>query len=195
MLANQAPHKGLDLLLDAYACLLPRYPSLALDVVGLDHPRFPGYLDGMRAQWGHLPGVCWRGYLNEEQLSAAFEAATVVAIPTQATTGASSVLARAAAHGRATVATDLPDLREMARDAGLAVRFFPANSREGLAQALDAVLGDAILRTRMEAQNRLAGQEQGLAQMSAAYYRLFRQLIEHKVARYPSVTSPQRWGE
>ncbi|MCX6023714.1 MAG: glycosyltransferase family 4 protein [Chloroflexi bacterium] len=184
MLACHAPHKGLELLLNAFAALRQEGRSAELVIIGMDHPRFAGYLAGVQARWSGLPGVRWTGYLDEDTLAHELDAATVIAAPSLATTGASSVLARAAAHGRAVASADLPDLRDMAAEAHMAAEFFPAGSVDGLASALRRLLDDTELRRRSEEQNAAAGRRQDRAAMCSTYARLLR---TH--ARHPAVAT------
>ena len=141
-----APFKGLPRLLEAYQRLQGLYPTLTLTIAGGDHARYPGYLDSLRREVGEAPGVRWLGRLSEPEVKVAFATASVVVLPYTATTGASSVLHRAATYGRPVIASDLPDLRAVAEEEDLRVTFVPPHGVDELTQALRELLADRSRR-------------------------------------------------
>ncbi len=170
---HHAPFKGLEVLLEAYRLLTPSLPDLRLLVAGEDHARYPGYLQGIRAKYSHLPGVCWLGPIPEAGLRDLFARAKVVALPYLATTGSSSVLYRAAAWGRSVVCSDLPELRAAAAEAGLQVEFHDCGDATSLARALERLLRDRRLRFCQVRQNFQVVTRYSLEATSMAYLRAF----------------------
>lgn len=140
--ATYAPYKGLPELIEIFRKLRAADPAVALTVAGSDHPRFPGYLAGVRAQTGDLPGLSWRVAPPEEELPEVFASARVVALPCRATTGASSVAHRAAAHGRPIIAYDLPDLRNVMSEERMRIEFVPPGDSAAFAARLRDLLDD-----------------------------------------------------
>ncbi len=176
-----APFKGLNTLLDAFERLQRRRPQATLTIAGSDHPRFPGYLDQLRttalARNGAGPtGVRWLGPRPETDLRALFAQARVVALPYLATTGASSVLYRAAAYGRPVVASDLADLRAATAEEGLALDYVPPCDPVALAAALEALLADPARQAALAERNLAAMGRLTIEQTSARYLDLFRQV-------------------
>ncbi len=135
-----APHRGLEALLPAFQAARARYPEATLTIAGSEHPRFPGYSEQARADARGLPGVRWLGPRGEAEVHALFAQTRVVVVPYLATTGASSVLSRAAALGRPVIASDLPDLRATAEEVGLRVVWTPPGDAAALARALVELL-------------------------------------------------------
>lgn len=177
-----APFKGLTTLLDAFERLQRHRPQASLSIAGSDHPRFPGYLDHLRQttlrQNGAGPvGVRWLGARPETQLRELFGEARVVALPYWATTGASSVLYRAAAYGRPLVASDLSDLRAATEEDHLQLDYVPAGDPAALAAALASLLADPARQAALAQRNLAAMRRLTLAQTCARYVDLFRQVI------------------
>jgi len=148
-----APFKGLELLLNVFRDLRTHHPSLNLMIAGEEHPRFPGYLKHIRNIFGEDPAICWLGYVPELDLSQIFAQATIVVLPNSATTGASSVLYRAATWGRPIVASDLPELRAVADEENLQVEFFRSGDSISLKTTLERLLMDPEQRTRQAHHN------------------------------------------
>jgi len=172
-----APFKGVAVLLDAFERLKQTRPQATLTFAGSDHKRFPGYSAAVQAavaaRNGHGPtGIHWLGPQSEAQLRELFARARVVVLPYLATTGASSVLHRAAAFGRPVVASDLPDLRAAAEEEGLVLDYAAPGDPAALAAALDSLLSDPARQAEAARSN--------LAVMR-------RLTLEHTCARYLEV--------
>jgi glycosyltransferase involved in cell wall biosynthesis len=173
-----APFKGLATLLAAYEQLKTVRPQATLTVAGGDHKRFPGYLAelqaGLAARNGHGPtGIRWLGPQSEGQLRDVFARARVVVLPYTATTGASSVLHRAAACGRPVLASDLPDLRAAAEEEGLRVDYVRPDDPAALAASLAALLADPARQAALAQHNLNVMQALTVDQTCARYLELF----------------------
>jgi glycosyltransferase involved in cell wall biosynthesis len=88
-----------------------------------------------------------------EDLASLFARATIVVVPSLASTGASGVIHRAIGHGRAVVVSDLPDFRALADEEGLRFEWFASGDVAALAGAIDALLGDPARRAATVAHN------------------------------------------
>lgn len=148
-----APFKGLELLLNVFLDLHLRHPTIRLTIAGGEHPRFPGYLKKIQSTFRENPAIYWRGYVPENELRQVFADATVVVVPSTASTGSSSVIYRAAAWGRPIVASDLPELKAAAGEENLWVEFFPTGSDIALRLTLERLLKDPIQRTNQSNHN------------------------------------------
>ena len=153
MFGTYAPYKNLPLLLDAFQALAMYRPGAHLTIAGVDHPRFPGYLDSVRQRHGELPRVSWQGYVNEAELRDLLARTAVVVAPYAATTGSSSVVYRAAAAGRPIVTSDLLDFRNLAEEQRLRVAFVRANDPRALTATLNSLLGDRADQRRIAEHN------------------------------------------
>jgi glycosyltransferase involved in cell wall biosynthesis len=174
--ATFAPYKGLPVLLEAFDQLRRRDPRVTLTIAGSDHPRFPGYLAGVRASLNgtHSDGsIRWLGPQTEAQLREVFARACVVALPYIATTGASSVLHRAAAFGRPMIASDLPDIRAVADEENLRLEYVPPSDPSALAEALARLLANPDRRGELAAHNLAVMQAMTLGHTCARYVELF----------------------
>ncbi|MBL8058978.1 MAG: glycosyltransferase [Anaerolineales bacterium] len=164
-----APHRGLEVLLRAFPLVRARLPAATLTLAGDDHPRFPGYGAQLRAALNGQAGLRWAGAQPEAGLAELFTAARVVVLPYLATTGASSVLSRAAALGRPAVASDLPELRATAEEAGLRVVWTPPGDAPALAQALGDLLADPARQAELAGHNLEAMRPLALSATSQRY--------------------------
>lgn len=173
-----APFKGLATLLAAYERLQQTRPQATLTIAGSDHKRFPGYLAELQAALaarnGHGPtGIRWLGPQSEAQLREVFARARVVVLPYLATTGASSVLHRAAACGRPVLASDLPDLHAAAEEEGLRLDYVRPNDPAALAEALGALLADPARQAAHAQHNLRVMRALTVEQTCARYLDLF----------------------
>ncbi len=182
-----APYKGLEILLLAYRNLVPRYPGLRLAIAGTEHPRFPGYGEELRREFGFLPGVRWLGQVPEEQVRDLFCQAQIVALPYIASTGASSVVYQAAMWGRALVASDLPETKSVAEENGLEVEFFRNHDVDGLAQAISRLLDAPARRKAQVEHNYTAIQAARPEETARLYIQAFNQALaaHNKPERIP----------
>lgn len=175
--ATFAPYKGLPILLEAFERLKRVNSSLELVIAGSDHPRFPGYLAERRAAMNGMRGLHWLGQQTEAQLREVFARATIVVLPYTATTGASSVLHRAAAYGRPVVASDLPDIRAVADEEGLQLVYAPPADPSALAEALARLLADPAERGRLAQHNLQTMRLMSLDHTCARYVEVFERIV------------------
>ena len=147
-----APFKGVELLLEAFSALKLEYPQLRLRIAGEEHPRFPGYAESIKHRFANLDGIQWLGKIPDEDLIELFRRTKIVVLPYSASTGSSSVLYRAATWGRAVVASDLREIRALAREGNFQVEFFENGNAEGLRNAISTLLASPEKR-RAQIQN------------------------------------------
>jgi len=146
-------HQGVPTLLEAIARLRPTTPSLAGLVVG----------DGvMREEWqgsAHRLGVAdivrFTGQVPYSEAPAYLSAMDVVVAPFTADRGETSPfkVLDAMACERAVVASDLPSVRELARDSG-AITLVPPDDPDALAAALETLLADPDRRRALARRGR-----------------------------------------
>ena len=161
------PHKDPGVVAEAVERLRHRRPGLQLIVAGADHPRYPGFMSACRR--GHHLNGSWIGYVPADRLAALFARATVVVVPPRASTGSSGVIYRAMSHGRAVLASDLPDYRALAQEENLDLAWFESASPDGLAGALQALLDDRTRRRDMVIHNLAAMQRLAPSRTVDAY--------------------------
>ncbi len=181
MFATHAPYKGLPELIDIFRGVRAAGSEALLTVAGSDHPRFPGYLQSVQSAAGHVPGLEWRIGVPESRIPDLFARARVVALPVRATTGASSVVHRAAAHGRPVVVYDLPDLRVVAAEENLRFDFVPAYDSAAFGARLRYLLDHPAECERIGQANVAAMQNNTLEMTCRRYVRVFESVVGRQV--------------
>jgi glycosyltransferase involved in cell wall biosynthesis len=147
-----APHKGLELLIEAFIRLRRESSSLRLTIAGTSHMRFPNYADQLRERFSESQGIRWLGQVSEDEVKDLFRHARLAILPYAASTGSSSVLYQAATWGRAVIASDLREIRKLALENDLEIQFFETNNLKSLCDAIRLLLNSSSLR-RAQAQH------------------------------------------
>lgn len=148
------PNKGYDLVAQALRDL----PDDVTFVIagGARRPPEQQYVDHLQRHLRNL-GVHDRtivtGYLRDDDVAAAMEAADIALVPhTQATNSYSVTLPLS--HGKTTIASDLPCFREMAARTGC-LELFRTGDVDDFRQKLQALLADGDRRAQLAANARL----------------------------------------
>lgn len=146
--------KGLAVLVDAFARLRRLRPDATLVVAGADRRQV---IDAVRAAQGvrsapglsiDLTGVEPLGWVDDAEKVRQLGRAEVVCAPSLTAESFGIVLAEAMAAGVPVVASDLPGYRAVLHD-GACGRLVVPDEPALLADALDEVLGDPLLRLRL----------------------------------------------
>ena len=175
-----APFKGVELLLQAFPALKLQYPDLRLTIAGEEHPRFPGYVESVRKRFNGIKDVSWRGKIADEDLVDLFRQAKIIVLPYTASTGASSILYRAATWGRPAVASDLPEIRALVKDDGFQVEFFETGNVNSLREKIGNLL-DSPGRRRAQIENNFAViQNMRLGATCHRYIKAFNRALEKR---------------
>jgi glycosyltransferase involved in cell wall biosynthesis len=132
------------------------HADLELVIAGTDSPNTPGYLESVQRTVGNEPWITFTGYVDETDVPALFQQATLVAFPYTSTTGSSGVLHQAGSFGKAVVLPQIGDLAELIREEGYAGEFFTPDEPHSMTTALASLLEDDGRRQRIEQQNYLA---------------------------------------
>ena len=161
-------YKRVEGLLEAYRSLVtdPAFENVELVIAGTDSPNAVGYLAEIEATTTDLPGVSFTGYVEEEDVEALFESASVVVFPYTSTTGSSGPLHQAGAFGRPVVIPEVGDFIGLVEEEGFAgVPFDPA-SPDSLCAALSEVMANPQLRAEHGAINHAAANSLPLADIA-----------------------------
>ena len=143
-------YKGLDLLLDAFAQVRERRPAACLVVAG---PVVDVDVDRLRRRADAIGSVDIRpGYVPVAEVPALVASARLVVTP-YLRANASGVAHLAHTLARPVVATDVGDLGEVVRNGETGI-LVPAADPRGLAGAMDCLLADPRLATRLGAEGR-----------------------------------------
>jgi glycosyltransferase involved in cell wall biosynthesis len=145
-----APVKGLPLLLEAFARLQARHPTLTLAIAG-DGPERPA-LEAQAQRLGIAPRVEFLGYRSSDHVRALLQESDVFVLPSFAE-GVPVVLMEAMASGVPVVATRVAGVSELVED-GVSGFVVPPGDADALERAISTLLEDARLRARFGAAGR-----------------------------------------
>lgn len=141
--------KGADAFVQACATLLPRHPTWQARIIGADRfgPSSPQteFLTRIQAQ-AKLAGVSMAGYQPHAQVLQAMCHAAIVAVPSRWTEPFGMAALEAMACGAAVVTSRNGGLPEVVGEAAL---YASPDDLSALVDALERLMSDAALRTRM----------------------------------------------
>ena len=156
LVARLVEKKGVDLLIRAAALLRMRGADFVVRIAG-DGPEW-ARLQRLAHELGVADQVSFLGPLTESEVRAEYGRATVFALPCQVLPngdrdGLPNVLLEAMAHGLPVVSTTLAGVREAVVDGESGLLVAPRDE-VGLADALERLLADGVLRARLGANAR-----------------------------------------
>lgn len=137
--------KGVPLLLEALARLRDRHPQIHLTLIG-DGPERQA-LETEVQETGLADQVTFTGYLGQDDVAAALNAADLLVLPSFAE-GVPVVLMEAMATGLPVIASRVAGVQELVED-GVSGRVLPPGDIDALVAALDGLLSDPDMRARM----------------------------------------------
>lgn len=141
--------KGIGDFVKAARLLSAQNVSARFVLVGKPDPENPGSIpEAQLVAWTRSGLVEWWGY--QDDMAKVLAQANVVCLPSSYGEGVPRVLIEAASCGRAIVATDAPGCREIVRT-GQNGFLVPPQDPEALAQAINTLVQDPILRSSMGA--------------------------------------------
>lgn len=173
-------YKKVEVMIEAVE-LVRQQTDLDMEIViaGTDNPNVKGYLDGVKAQYAHVPGVTFTGYVAEEDVPRIFASSAVVVFPYTSTTGSSGVLHQAGSYGKAVIMTNLGDLALLVKEEGYRGEFFEPEDKESLAAAIIKILQDPGYRHELEKANFQAAASLSMADVADWYLIHAEQLLDH----------------
>ncbi len=180
-------YKRVDLLLESIDEIVSKVPNAVLVVAGTNHPSTPGYLESLQERWLGNRAVRFLGYLPEEELPSLFRSTSVLVLPYSSAAGTSGVVHQACQFGLPMVATNIPEMVEMAREEGIAIEFYASGDGRALTNHLIRLLKSDELRQRFSQQNLSAAQGTPMSQVVDEYVRSFQERI---LASRVQVTAP-----
>lgn len=163
--------------------------DLEVVIAGTDNPNVPGYLEGVKEQYKHIPQVRFTGYVEEEDVPVIFNESAVVVFPYTSTTGSSGVLHQAGSYGKAVVMPDLGDLALLVQDEGYKGEFFEPTSVESLASAIEALVTNEAHRLNIAKANYEAATAHPMSQIAEMYIETFKSIIDRRRVSDPLINS------
>ncbi len=150
--ARLTAHKGIDVLLRAFAAIAPHHPRLRLVLAGEGDLRRE--LQALTRSLAIHNSVEFAGHLPSAALAARMSHATAIVLPSRSE-GLPLALLEAMAHGRPIVASAVGGIPEAIQDGETGLLVAPGDPKP-LAHALDHLLTDSALRDRLGAAARSA---------------------------------------
>ncbi len=166
-------YKKLELLIEAFAEIVERFPQARLVIAGGDHPATPGYVERIAEGLIAHPYIRFTGYVEEESVAGLFASATLMVMPYASATGSSGVAHMACEYGLPIVCADIADFREMADDEQLAIRFFKTGDAHSMAECIVSVLQDPAAQREMGEANFSVALRQTMPMIIRQYLRSF----------------------
>jgi glycosyltransferase involved in cell wall biosynthesis len=166
-------YKRLDLMIAAFRRVAQTMPNVQLVVAGVDHPKTPGYLASVAQRVAGDPLIKFVGYVPEADLPELFQSTSVTVMPYSSSAGSSGVAHLACAYGVPIVASDIPDLRALVEEEGLAIKLFTPGDEKGLADLLLSLLASPNWLDAMAKQNFTAALRMSMPEIIRQYIRSF----------------------
>lgn len=137
-------HKGLNVLIRAMPLLKSENVELIIVGEGDDIPRYKA----LALELG-VSSINFMGRISDKQLASTYQSASVLILPsTTKAEGFGMVILEAAACGTPTIASNIGGISEAVQNGKTGLLIEPNNTR-ALAEAIDVVLGDPILREQL----------------------------------------------
>lgn len=167
-------YKRLELVLDSWADINKELPNAKLLIAGIDHPSTPGYLKSLKLKYGADHNIKFLGYVPEATLPELFRAADLLILPYSSAAGTSGVVHQACEYGLPMVAAGIPEIKELAREYGVAAEFYPPGDGSALQTHIVRILKSGELRRNMALQNFNVGNNMQMSQVVGSYLNLFK---------------------
>lgn len=171
--------KGLGTLLQAFVAM---QQQAVLWVVGTGPET-----ESLRAK--NIPNVRWFGTVDDHTRNQVLRSATVFAAPALGGESFGIVLVEAMAAGAAVLASDIGGYRDVVED-GISGKLVPPKTPAAWAQALDELIANAELRTRLSLGGAARAAQFSLEAVTNTYVECYEQSIVTRTAR--SNLSPAR---
>ena len=188
-------YKKVEILIEAVEIIRNR-TSMDLEIViaGTDSPNTPGYLEGIKKSYQHVPQMRFTGYVAEENVPVIFSESAVTVFPYTSTTGSSGVLHQAGSYGKAVALPDLGDLSILVKEEGYKGEFFNPDSAESLANAIENILKDDSYRIQLGMNNYKAACSLPMSEITNMYVNYFKAIQLAKSKGF-SLKLPKRVAE
>jgi glycosyltransferase involved in cell wall biosynthesis len=166
-------YKRLELLIEAFAEIVKRFPQARLVIGGSDHPATPGYVNRVAARHAGNPYIRFTGYVEEERVAELFASASLMVMPYSSAAGSSGVAHMACEYGLPIVCADIADFREMSADEQFAINFFKTGDAHSMADCIVNLLEDQEAQRQMGETNFSVALRQTMPMIIRQYLRSF----------------------
>jgi len=179
--------------MEALPLVLKKVPNVRLVVAGANHHTRAGYWESIRdAQPPSMP-IDFRGYVPEEAIPELYQSMSIVVMPYDSATGSSGPAHQACEFGVPIVCADIEDLRGMASNENMAVRFHKRGDAQDLADQIVTILQSPELQHQMAEHNFIAGVEMTMTSVVKNYLRWFElHKCKRAIRKAGSLAAPRR---
>ncbi|SNR69731.1 Glycosyltransferase involved in cell wall bisynthesis [Maribacter sedimenticola] len=178
-------YKKVEILIEAVEEIRSRSNvDIEIVIAGTDSPNTPGYLDGIKEKYSHVPKIRFTGYVAEEDVPKIYAESAVTVFPYTSTTGSSGVLHQAGSYGNAVALPDLGDLSTLVEEEGYQGEFFDALNTSSLALAIEKIITDDAYRIKLGRQNYKAACSLPMSTITQMYIDYFKAIQKSKDTGY-----------
>jgi glycosyltransferase involved in cell wall biosynthesis len=170
-------NKNLPLLIEIFQKLYKEDKKIRLIVAGDSHPAFPGYLDKLKEKYKGVEGITFTGYVPEEKLGRLFSSSTFLVLPYTTATGTSGVVHLAASYGKPVIISDLPEVRETAKEEELRLILVPKNDKKAFERAIKTLLKNKKLQKQIVEKNLISAEKYSFSNVAKQYIKVFKELF------------------
>jgi hypothetical protein len=137
--------------------------------------------------------IDFRGYVPEEAIPELYQSMSIVVMPYDSATGSSGPAHQACEFGVPIVCADIEDLRGMASNENMAVRFHKRGDAQDLADQIVTILQSPELQHQMAEHNFIAGVEMTMTSVVKNYLRWFElHKCKRAIRKAGSLAAPRR---
>lgn len=173
-ISRLTPRKGINYLLDAFKKVRAKYPKVKLIIGGEGDAEEA--LKEQAEKLGIKNQVNFLGRIPHEKVSHIYASADVFVLPSL-NEGMSNTILEAIASGLPIIATDTGGTRELVED-GKNGFVIPLRSSEVIAEKLERLLEDSVLKASMGQKSRKKSEEMSWKKVAKDYYSLYNEITQ-----------------
>ncbi|WP_410766309.1 glycosyltransferase [Haloferax sp. DFSO60] len=172
-----SPTKDVETVVEAFAQVRSAVPDAELVIAGGSHPGFPNHREMLEAKYGDRPGVEFTGYVEDDEMDATWQNASVVVMPYKTCTGVSGVFQLAKSYGTAVVSADVEGMQTSTVETGGDAAFYAGGDADSLANELLALESDRERLQRLAHENSEAASSYTISDTAARMVSLLREQV------------------
>ncbi|MFQ5821167.1 MAG: glycosyltransferase, partial [Candidatus Heimdallarchaeota archaeon] len=173
---HHGPYKDPKLLFDAIR-ILSRKRGVKLTIAGSSHPNYPNFLEEHKSN-NNLPNAHFLGFVPNDLIPDLFRKVNLLVLPYHTCTGTSGVAHLAASYGVPIVATDLPELRELANE-GCGI-VFCSHDPVSLAERIEYVLDNSEVAFELRERNLRFVQDRTWDKIARAFEKCYCEVLRRR---------------
>ncbi|KAB1185427.1 MULTISPECIES: glycosyltransferase [Haloferax] len=172
-----SPTKDIETVVEAFEEVRTSIPDAELVIAGGSHPGFPNHKETLEAKFGDRPGVEFLGYVEDDEMDAVWENASLVVMPYRTCTGVSGVFQLAKSYGTAVISADVDGMRTSTVETGGSAEFYTAGDPSSLADELRTLHADRERLQRLAQANSEAASSYTISDTAARMADLIKEQV------------------